>query len=238
MPTRPAGSILRSSTTGPVPPTRPRPGENCATSPPTCRPGRSVAAQHLAPNPPPGPPRQDTRRGGHALPSGGRLSSGLPSPPRRTQQLRSRSSCSRCSCCAQPRRAGPTRHSLPWVTQTIRFCVRGAQRPMACTAPQAVHHAAVFPAPVLVPLVATVSVAAGRAARRGGLGRLGGSMTLPGPGLGGGNEVWLMPAIYLPWPVPAGCARSPSPGLPWRAGSLFAVGGDEGRPPTVGGWLS
>jgi uncharacterized protein DUF1707 len=26
--------------------------------------------------------------------------------------------------------------------------------------------------------------------------------------------------------------------LPWRAGSLFAVGGDEGRPPTVGGWLS
>ena len=74
----------------------------------------------------------------------------------------------------------------------------------------------------------------GRAARRGGLCRLGGAMTLPGPGLGPGSEVWLMPVIYVPWAFPAGSVRSQSPGLPWRAGSLFAIGGDEGRPPTVG----
>ena len=74
----------------------------------------------------------------------------------------------------------------------------------------------------------------GRAARRGGLCRLGGAMTLPGPGLGAGSEVWLMPVIYVPWAFPAGSVRSQSPGLPWRAGSLFAIGGDEGRPPTVG----
>jgi DUF1707 SHOCT-like domain len=123
-------------------------------------------------------------------------------------------SCSRCSCCAQPRRAGPTRHSLPWVRQAIRLCVRGAARPLAFTAPQAVHHAAVFSAPVVVPLVATASVAAGRAARRGGLCRLGGAMTLPGPGLGAGSEVWLMPVIYVPWAFLAGSVRSQSPGCP------------------------
>jgi hypothetical protein len=39
-----------------------------------------------------------------------------------------------------------------------------------------VHHAAFFPAAIVVPLVATASVAAGRAAHRGGLCRLGGFM--------------------------------------------------------------